>query len=196
MKVLIAVPLLLLAVLGAGGMSSIEDDDFCGRFPRSFPEGSGSSTQIRLSPPGWRCVYEAPDGRRATTGTGSWTWFLVALAGELGVAAWYLRRRSTPARMAVASTVALATAGAFSLLGGLDFAFFWALTFGIPLAWLLCGQDLAAALAAGAGVFVAAVFTLFFGVELAVIGCFVAVALVAAVAALPGALRTGQRAGA
>jgi hypothetical protein len=71
MKVLIAVPLVLLALLGAGGMSSLVDDDFCGNFPITFPEGSGSSSEIKLVPPGVRCVYTAPNGREATTESGS-----------------------------------------------------------------------------------------------------------------------------
>lgn len=87
MKVLIAVPFLLLALLGAGGMSSLVDDDFCGNFPITFPEGSGSRSEIKLAPPGVRCVYVAPNGREMTTGSGSWLWFLIALAGEALIAA-------------------------------------------------------------------------------------------------------------
>jgi hypothetical protein len=104
MKVLVAVPLLLLALAGAAGMASIADDDTC--FVALTEEGPSVANERSFSPPGFRCAYS--DGR--TDEHGSWSGFLFALAGQLGVAAWYLRRRSRPARLAFASTTALAVA--------------------------------------------------------------------------------------
>jgi hypothetical protein len=187
MKVLVAVPLVLLALLGAGGMSSLQDDDFCRTHIPFAGEDVSFGTEIKLLPPSWRCVYES-GGRRVERTTGSWPWFLIALAGEAVVAAWYLLGSSRAARFALAATVALAVAGTFALYGGFAFAFFWGLLLGMPLAWLVGGRDLPAALASGAAVFLTACFALF-SEHGAVIGCYVAVALTTAVTAAIRAAR-------
>jgi hypothetical protein len=182
MKALMAVPLVLLALLGAGGMSSLQDDDYCLTHIPFASEDVGFGTEVKWLPPGWRCSYDSGGEHRERT-TGSWPWFLIALAGEALVAARYLHGGSRAARFAFAATVALAVAGAISLIGGVAFGFFWGLLLGMPLAWLVGGRDLMAALAAGAAVFLTACFTLWFGFSSAVIGCYVFVALVAMTAA-------------
>src|SRR4051812_25799833 len=123
MKVLIAVPLVLLALLGAIGMSSLENQDFCSMHYRAEPgsEGVLFGTGLTLRPPGWRCTDE---GRPTEIATGSWPRFFIALAGALAAGAWYLRRRSRSARFAFASTTALAVAGAFGWYGGWQFGFY------------------------------------------------------------------------
>jgi hypothetical protein len=188
MKVLVSVPLVLLALLGAGGMSSLVDDDFCSMHYRSVPgtEGVVFGTELTLRPPGWRCTDL---GRPTEITTGSWAWFFIALAGEALVAAWYLRRGSRSARAAFASTVTLAVAGASALFGGFVPALYWGFLVGTPLAWLVGGRDLTAALAPSAALFVAVSFALWYGRGSAVLGCFIAVALVTATAAAARAAR-------
>ena len=68
----VAVPFLLLALLGAGGMSSIVDDDFCSMHYRSEPgsEGVPFGAELTLRPPGWRCSDE---GRPTELTSGSWS---------------------------------------------------------------------------------------------------------------------------
>lgn len=200
LRAVAVIALTALALLGAAGMSSLEDDDFCAEnYPSGFGEGSGYTSELSAWPPGWRCVYDAPDGGTAVVEVGSIPWFLVALAGVAGVAAWFLhRRRSTPARLAATTTVALAAVGACGLIGGFLFGFTAGMLVGVPLAWLTDiaiarsedgprsrPRSLITALVAGAAIFVTAVFALLTN---AVLASFIAVALVALTAAAPAAL--------
>jgi len=183
MKVLIAVPLLLLALLGAAGMSSFPvGNDPCNAFP--FGEGSSAGAELRYAPPGLRCVYTDGDGLRTIKRdeSGSWPWFFVALAGELAIGVWYLLgRRSRAARWAFASTVALAFTGALGWYAGWQPGFFLGLVFSMPIGWLAT-RDPAAGFAAAVAVFVAGFFSLLIA---DVAACFVAVALAATAGAMP-----------
>lgn len=186
-------PLLaVLALLGAAGLSSLQGDDFCG----GYPAGTTTSTsETSVWPPGWRCVYETPGGRRVIVDAGSVPWFFVALGAELAVAVWALRRRSAPARLAAATTSALAVVGAFAMVGGFGFAFTAGVVAGVPLAWMIDvafaraeggrrsrRRSLETALAAGLAVFAAAVLSSLTPVVAAAI---VAVGAAALTGALP-----------
>jgi hypothetical protein len=201
-KVLLAL-LAVLALLGAAGLSSLQAETFCSEYPTGFGEGSGSTSELSLTPPGWRCVYESPDGRRAVVEAGSLPWLLVALAGELGVAAWFARRRSAPARLAATTTVALAAVGACGLIGGFLFAFTAGCALGVPLAWLTDvafarveggrrsrHRSVTAALAAGAAIFLAAFLALLLH---PVVACAIAGAAIALATALVRPLRLRQQ---
>jgi hypothetical protein len=119
----LVLPLLVaLALIGAAGLSSLRADDYCA-------QAGTATTELTLSPPGWRCT----DGPAA----GSWGWFAIAVAGFGTVALWaYRRRRSPAARLATASAIAMAAVGACGLIGGFNFAFFAGCLVGVPLAWL------------------------------------------------------------
>ncbi len=172
-----------LAFSGAAGLSSLRSDESCDGTP-----------ELSLTPPGWRCV-----GDQGTVERGSLPWLIVALGGELGVAAWVVRRRrSAPARLAATTTVALAAVGVCGLLGGFDFAFTFGCAFGVPLAWLADiafaraeggrrsrRRSLTAALVAGLAVFATAVISAA-GIA-PVAAAIVVVAAVAATAAAPAA---------
>jgi hypothetical protein len=191
----LAVALLaILALLGAAGLSSLQDDDFCNAYPAGTTSAASETT---LWPPGWRCVYDGPGARRAVVDAGSVPWFLIALGAELAVGAWALRRRSAPARLAAATTAALAAVGALGLVGGFGFAFTAGVVVGVPLAWLVDyayaraeggrrsrRRSLETALAAGLAVFAAAVLA---SLTPAVAAAIVTVAAVAVTAAMPAA---------
>jgi hypothetical protein len=137
-------------------------------------EGTGVGIERSLSPPGFRCVYIG--ARNDTVTYGSWSGFVFAVVGQLGVAAWYLRRRSPAARLAFASTTALALVGALGFYwdGNWQFGFMVGLFLSGPVGWLAGGRDPFAALAAGAAVFLAGFFSLLIG---NVAACYVAVAV-------------------
>jgi len=164
------VPFILLALAGAAGMASMADGDTC--FTGLTEQGPGVANERSFSPPGFRCAYT--DGR--TVEHGSWSGFLFAVAGQLGVAAWYLRRRSAAACLAFASTTALAVAGALGFYwdGDWQFGFMVGWFLSGPVGWLAGGRDPFAALAAGAAVFLAGFFSLLIG---NVAACYVAVAV-------------------
>jgi hypothetical protein len=189
--------LAVLALAGAAGLSSLQDDDFCAEYPLGFSAGSTATSELSAWPPGWRCVYEAPGARRTVVEAGSVPWFLLALAGELGIAAVVVRRRrSAPARLAATTALALAAVGACGLVGGFGFAFTAGCVLGVPLAWLADiafaradggprqrRRSVTTALAAGLAVFATAV--------LASVGpAVVASAAVVAAVALLGAATT------
>jgi hypothetical protein len=173
--------LVVLALVGAAGLSSLQHDDSC-----------AGTEELSVTPPGWRCV----DGPSVVE-MGSLPWLLVALGAEAGVALWAVRRReSTPARLAATTTVALAAVGACGLIGGFNFAFTFGCAFGVPLAWLTDvafaraeggrrsrRRSLTAALVAGLAVFATAIISSI-GVS-AVATAIVVVAAVAATAAVP-----------
>jgi hypothetical protein len=184
--------LIVLALLGAAGLSSLQGDDFCDGYPLGTTK---VSSEVTAWPPGWRCVYESADGR-AVVDAGSVPWFLVALAGEALVLAWALRRRSPSARLALAATVAVAAVGGCGLIGGFGFAFVFGCVLGVPLAWLTDvafarledgrrsrRRSLTAAMVGGLAVFATAVLA---SVWPAVPAAIVVVAVV-------GAVGTGER---
>jgi hypothetical protein len=186
--------LIVLALLGATGLSSLQGDDFCDGYPLGTTK---VSSEVTAWPPGWRCVYESVDGGRAVVDAGSVPWFLVALAGEALVFAWALRRRSPSARLALAATVAIAAVGACGLIGGFGFAFVFGCVLGVPLAWLTDvafarledgrrsrRRSLTAALAGGLAVFATAVLA---SIWPAVPAAIVIVAAVTVMAATPAA---------
>jgi hypothetical protein len=137
-RVKLVLPLLVALVLvGAAGLSSLKADDYCTVAYAGAPDGTSWSTSLSARPPGWQCDYVRPDGTTRAVQAGSWPWLAVALAGFAAVGAWaYRRRRSPAARLATASTIAMAAVGAFGLVGGFNFAFFAGCLVGVPLAWL------------------------------------------------------------
>jgi hypothetical protein len=123
-------------VLGAAGLSSLEDDDFCDE-QRYAVERSSWTSELALWPPGWRCVFSLRGGRETTVEAGSVGSFLAVLAGELLIAAWVLRRwpRVTqPLRVVAVTMLAFSVAGGGGLVGGFVSAMLVGWIVGLPLA--------------------------------------------------------------
>jgi hypothetical protein len=124
---------LVLLVLRAAGLSSLDDHDMC---VSVGVEGSSTTSELGLWPPGQRCVNTAPEGTVTTIESGAAGLFLVLLACELLVAAWVvLRWPRVPAaaRTAAAATLALAVMGAAGL-GGFPLGLAAGVALGVPLA--------------------------------------------------------------
>ena len=123
--------LVVLALVGAAGLSSLKSGDYC-EYDAANPDFATVSTDLGATPPGPRCVYRHADGRVTSVSTGSWPWFAIALAGFAAIALWTVRRpRSGAARLATAAGIAMAAVGAFGLEGG---GFVAGCLFGVPLA--------------------------------------------------------------
>lgn len=125
-------------MLGAGGLSSLEVDDFCAE-QTIGGERSSWTSELVLWPPGWRCVFSLADGREVTVQAGSKELFLIVLAGELLIAALVVRRwpRVTQPLLLVAVTMlALAVAGAGGLVGGFVLAMLAAGSLALPAHWI------------------------------------------------------------
>ena len=142
MAIVRAVLVVALLVVGAAGLSSLEDDDFCSTFGT---ETASPSTELALWPPGTRCVSTLPDGTSTSLEAGSAGAFLLLLAGLLAVGAWK-GVRPERARYAFAVALALAVAGAAGLEGAWQMSVPAGLVLGVPLA--LVAGGLAGALAA------------------------------------------------
>jgi hypothetical protein len=201
-KPVAAALLIVIALLGAAGLSSLQDDDFCSEYGAETQTVTG---ELTLWPPGWRCVYEPP---RTVVNAGSVPWFLIALAGMGLVAGLALRRRAgAPARVAATTTAALAGVGICGLLGGFAFGFVAGCALGVPLAWLADvafaraeggrrsrRRSLTAALVGGLAVFATAVIATL-GVEAVAAASFVVACVAGATAAMeravPGAANAG-----
>jgi hypothetical protein len=193
MKVLLAVPLVLLALLGAAGISSLETGDYCwDRLSIVLDETDEyDSDWVRtLTPPGWRCTLDV-NGRHYELTGGSWPWFLIAFAGAVGVGAWYFRRRTPAATAAFAATVALAVAGiAGWYFGAWETGFVVGFYASLPVGWIVSRRGPTAVLAAFCAVPAAGFLSLFIGAFVSdfgvgsVVGCWLAVALVATAARL------------
>lgn len=136
--------MLVLLVLGAAGLSSLADDDFCAIAPAGLPEATGWSPTWTWWPPGSGCEYAAGGGRTVTTTAGSVPGFLAVLGVALAVAGWALTRRP-PARLVLAIVLAVAGAGAGSLLGGASLGLSFGLVIGGVAAYLMDGLRGAAA---------------------------------------------------
>jgi hypothetical protein len=137
-----------LLVIGAAGLSSLEDDDFCGEHGPAV-EGSSWSSRVAVWPPGEQCVYSLPGGGEATVDAGSVESFLVVLATELLIAGWLVRQWPLISRQARAAAVTMLTfsvAGAGALAGGFLLAMLLGWILGVPLA---AGADRALQRAAG-----------------------------------------------
>jgi hypothetical protein len=131
-----------LLVLGAAGLSSLEDEEFCAEQAYAVERSSWSS-ELAVWPPGWRCVFSLPDGRAATVEAGSVELFLGVLAGELLIAAWVVRRwpRVTgPARLAAVTMLVCSVAGAGGLVGGFIFAMWSAGSSAFRWPWSATGR--------------------------------------------------------
>ena len=154
MAIVRAVLVVALLIVGAAGLSSLEDDDFCGAFGA---EAASLRTELALWPPGTRCVSTLPDGTSTSLEAGSAGAFLVLLASLLAVAAWKVARPER-ARYAFAVALAFAVAGAAGLEGAWQASVAAGLVLGVPLALFAGGP--AGALAAAAALPVATLLSL------------------------------------
>jgi hypothetical protein len=136
MAIVRAVLVVALLVVGAAGLSSLEDDDFCTMSLLEVgDETSSERSEAVLWPPGTRCVVTRPDGGEVAVESGSAGWFLVALAALLGVAAWH-GLRPERARLAFAAALALGAVGVCGLAGAAALlALVGGAIVGTPLAW-------------------------------------------------------------
>lgn len=200
----------VVLVVGAAGWSAAQPSDFC-EFTESYVvEGTSSSGDFSLWPPGWRCVYELPSGRTVSLESGSAGRFVGLLAAELLLAMWVARYRTRlpgPVRVAWVTVLGLSVGGMGGLVGGFLFALYAGVVFGIPVAYfaersLLRARaepvarraGLGGAVAAASGGLVAAILWLwgYDGVASFALAV-VAVTLVAALARCGAAMRLRQR---
>jgi hypothetical protein len=136
----------VLLVLGAAGLSSLRNDDYCGEnVPAGFGEGSSYSTSYALWPLGPSCEYTGPHGNTATLKTGAPIGFFGALI--VGGVVWWWREQF---RAAWAATLVFAVVGLGSLLAGWQLAFLAGFVIGVPLAMRATRSVLRGLLAAGA----------------------------------------------
>jgi MYXO-CTERM domain-containing protein len=126
-------------VLAAGGLSSVESDDYCSM--------NGSGSTITLLPPGWHCEpYSGPEASGPPNpDTGNALGFLAILAAGLLLV---FRRRT---KTAVAVAIVLGVMGAGALFAGFMFAFTACWVLGTFLSLLVTRNVVAAATAALAG---------------------------------------------
>jgi hypothetical protein len=145
----------VLLVIGAAGLSSLQDDDWCGsHYPAGFGEGSGAGTAIALWPLGVECRYTAPDGSTATVKSGEPVGFFGALI--IGGVVWWWREQF---RAAWATTLVFAVAGVGALVAGWLPALIAGFLIGVPLA-IVATRSALRGLIAGAALAVAAVLSL------------------------------------
>ena len=85
--------LVVLALVGAAGLSSLKSGDYC-EYDAANPDFATVSTDLGATPPGPRCVYRHADGRVTSVSTGSWPWFAIALAGFAAIALWTVGARA------------------------------------------------------------------------------------------------------
>jgi hypothetical protein len=135
-----------LLVVGAAGLSGhLVDDDHCSGF--LVEEGTGVRGEHRWAPPGVECVVAGPPGASPSATdeaqrrgrVGSWPAFLGTLLAGLGVVG--LARARRPAgppglRLAAATTLAFAAAGAGALVGGWPASVFVGAALGVPVAFV------------------------------------------------------------
>jgi hypothetical protein len=150
MAILRALLVALLLVLGAAGLSSLADDDYCGEnYPSGFGEGSSYTTSYALWPLGPSCEYSGPDGSTATLKTGQPVGFFGALI--VGGVVWWWREQL---RAAWAAVLVFAVFGVAALAGGWVLGLLAGALVGVPVAAATTGS-VWRALVAGAALAVA-----------------------------------------
>jgi hypothetical protein len=135
-RVLLGLLVGALLLAGTAGLSSLQDDDWCGTGELGAGERANYQSTISLWPPGSACVYTLADGTTLTEEPSA-AGFLGGLAGALLVV--YAGARHWPrvpshVRLAATATVALAVMGLGGLIGGYQFAASFGFLFGAPTA--------------------------------------------------------------
>ena len=136
----------VLLVLGAAGLASLRDDDYCAdNYPAGIGEGASYSSSFSVWPLGLSCDYTGPHGNTATLKSSEPIGFFGALI--VGGVVWWWREQF---RAAWAATLVFAVVGLGALIAGWQLAFLAGFVIGVPLAMRATRSVLRGLLAAGA----------------------------------------------